>query len=168
MTLTELIKTSAAQLTEAGVAFGHGTNNAHDEASWLVLWRLGLPLESVLIGDNSIGDQDINLQAQADVQELIQARINTRQPAAYLTHEAWLQGVPFYVDERVIVPRSLIAELLTNGAIDYWLTESTHRVLDLCTGNGSLAILAAMVYPDVVVTGADLSADALAVAHINV
>lgn len=168
MTLTELIKTSAAQLTEAGVAFGHGTNNAHDEASWLVLWRLGLPLDSALIGANSIGDQDINLQAQADVQELIQARINTRQPAAYLTHEAWLQGVPFYVDERVIVPRSLIAELLTNGAIDYWLTESTHRVLDLCTGNGSLAILAAMVYPDVVVTGADLSADALAVAHINV
>jgi ribosomal protein L3 glutamine methyltransferase len=76
--------------------------------------------------------------------------------------------VPFYVDERVIVPRSLIAELLVDGSIDYWLKESTHHVLDLCTGNGSLGILAAMVYPDVEVTGADISADALAVARINV
>ena len=172
MTLHELIQATAAQLTEAGVAFGHGTTNAHDEATWLVLWKLGLPLDSdigsVLDGEDTIANQGIPADAQADVQALVQERIRTRKPAAYLTHEAWLQGVPFYVDERVIVPRSLIAELLVNGAIDYWLTESTHRVLDLCTGNASLAVLAAMVYPDVVVTGADLSTDALAVARINV
>jgi ribosomal protein L3 glutamine methyltransferase len=76
--------------------------------------------------------------------------------------------VPFYVDERAIVPRSFIAELLADGAIDYWLTESTHKVLDLCTGNGSLAVIAAMVYPDVVIDASDISADALAVARINV
>jgi ribosomal protein L3 glutamine methyltransferase len=107
----------------------------------------------------------------AEIEEcalLIEARIASRKPAAYLTREAWLQGVPFYVDERVIVPRSLIAELLVNGNLDYWLSEATHTVLDLCTGNGSLAIIAAMVYPDTVVDGADISTDALAVAAINV
>ena len=99
---------------------------------------------------------------------ILGARISTRKPAAYLTQEAWLQGVAFYVDERVIVPRSLIAELLVDGGFDYWLSPSTHKVLDLCTGNGSLAVIAAMVFPDVSVVGSDLSADALAVARINV
>lgn len=98
----------------------------------------------------------------------MEARISTRKPAAYLTNEAWLQGLAFYVDERCIVPRSLIAELLVDGGIDYWLTASTHRVLDLCTGNGSLAVIAATVFPDVEVTASDLSVDALAVARINV
>ena len=105
---------------------------------------------------------------QAQIATLFEKRITTRKPAAYLTQEAWLQGVPFYVDERAIVPRSFIAELLADGSIDYWLGEHTQRVLDLCTGNGSLAVLAAMVYPDVVVDAADISADALAVARINV
>jgi len=94
--------------------------------------------------------------------------METRKPAAYLTHEAWLQGVPFYVDERAIVPRSFIAELLADGSIDPWLDEHTKKVLDLCTGNGSLAVLAALAYPDVTVDGADLSLDALAVARMNV
>ena len=98
---------------------------------------------------------------------LLGARIATRQPAAYLTHEAWLMGVPFYVDERVIIPRSLIAELLVDESIDPWLGEDTRRVLDLCTGNGSLAVIAAMSYSEVVVDAADISADALAVARIN-
>jgi ribosomal protein L3 glutamine methyltransferase len=102
------------------------------------------------------------------VQDLLRARIDSRQPLAYLTHEAWLQGVPFYADERAIVPRSLIAELIADGSIDPWLSDQTRRVLDLCTGNGSLACLAALAWPDVDVTGADISADALAVARINV
>jgi ribosomal protein L3 glutamine methyltransferase len=105
---------------------------------------------------------------RAQAATLLIARITTRKPAAYLTNEAWLQGVAFFVDERVIVPRSLIAELLVDGGIDYWLTETSHSVLDLCTGNGSLAVIAAMVYPDVVVDAADISSDALAVARINV
>ena len=94
--------------------------------------------------------------------------ISSRKPAAYLTNEAWLQGVPFYVDERAIVPRSFIAEVLADGSIDAWLGEHTRRVLDLCTGNGSLAVLAAMAFPEVTVDAADISDDALAVARINV
>ena len=105
---------------------------------------------------------------QALVAALFEERIATRKPAAYLTREAWLQDVPFYVDERAIVPRSLIAEVLAEGSIDIWLSGETRQVLDLCTGNGSLAVLAAMAWPDVAVTGADLSPDALAVARINV
>jgi ribosomal protein L3 glutamine methyltransferase len=99
---------------------------------------------------------------------LIDQRIQTRKPAAYLTQEAWLQGIPFYVDERSIVPRSFIAELIAEGAFDAWLSETSHAFLDLCTGNGSLAVLCAMAYPEIAVTGADISKDALAVAKINV
>lgn len=169
MTLLELIEEAAHQLDAAGVAFGHGTTNAFDEAAWLVLWRLGLPLDSALDDSpESASNQPVAPERQAQVATLLKARIETRQPAAYLTHEAWLQGVPFYVDERAIVPRSFIAELLADGSIDPWLGEHTHRVLDLCTGNGSLAVLAALAYPEVTVVGADLSPDALAVARINV
>lgn len=168
MTVAELIASGASQFTEAKLAFGHGTNNARDEATWLVLWALGLPLDTPLEGEDSKANMPV---APADVERiamLFAERIRTRKPAAYLTHEAWLQGVSFYVDERVIVPRSLIAELMADGSMDYWLKESTQNVLDLCTGSGSLAILAALTYPEVTVTGSDLSANALAVAHINV
>ena len=99
-------------------------------------------------------------------------RIESRRPAAYLTHEAWLQNVPFFVDERVMVPRSYIAELLADGegegTLDAWLSDETHRVLDLCTGSGCLAVIAALAYPDIVVDAADLSPEALEVARINV
>lgn len=172
MTLMELIESGAQQLLDAGVSFGHGTTNAFDEAAWLVLWSLGLPLDTPLEApaDNpdSMANRAVTLEERAQAATLLIARITTRKPAAYLTHEAWLQGVAFYVDERTIVPRSLIAEVIADGSIDYWLTESTQRVLDLCTGNGSLAVIAALNFPDTVVTGADLSPDALAVARINV
>lgn len=170
MTLLACVQAAAQQLEAAGVSFGHGTQNAFDEAAWLVLWRLGLPLDTPLAPDpeDPQTDHRVSPAAQAEVAELIAQRIRTRKPAAYLTREAWLQGVPFYVDERAIVPRSLIAELLVNGSLDYWLSESTQQVLDLCTGNGSLAVLAALVYPEVLVTGSDLSGDALAVARINI
>jgi ribosomal protein L3 glutamine methyltransferase len=168
-TVGALVTTGALWLTEAGVAFGHGTTNAHDEAAWLVLWRLGLPLDSDLSdAPESMQNQPVAPDQRALVATLFEERIHTRKPAAYLTQEAWLQGVPFYVDERAIVPRSFIAELLVDGSIDGFLSDQTHKVLDLCTGNGSLAVLAAMAYPDVQVTGADLSPDALAVARINV
>jgi ribosomal protein L3 glutamine methyltransferase len=164
MTVIELIEKSAAQLTAAGVAYGHGTANAFDEAAWLVLWRLGIPLDTL----DEVSGRSVTAHEEAQVAALLHERISTRKPAAYLTKEAWLQGVPFYIDERAIVPRSFIAELLMDGGFDYWLREETHSVLDLCTGNGSLAVLAAMVFPDVDVVGADLSPDALAVARINV
>ena len=170
MNLSDLIQRSTEQFTQAQVAgqlsFGQGTTNADDEAAWLVLWKLGLPLDT----DFSDPAHDVALtDAQVqDVQALITQRIATRKPAAYLTQEAWLQGVSFYIDERAIVPRSLIAEVLAEGSIDPWLHPDTSRVLDLCTGNGSLGILAALAFPDVTVQGLDLSKDALAVAHINV
>ena len=168
-TIDELVASGAAWLAAAGVAFGHGTTNARDESAWLVLWRLGLPLDTPLGDDpGSQGGQPVSAAGRARVVALFQERIATRKPAAYLTHEAWLAGVPFYIDERAIVPRSFIAELLADGGIDPWLSGRTRRVLDLCTGNGSLAVLAALAWPDVGVTGADLSADALEVARINV
>ena len=164
MTVIELVEAAALELERGGVSFGHGTNNAFDEAAWLVLWKLGLPLHELdEVSSNEVPATQVNA-----VQELIAQRVSTRQPAAYLTKEAWLQGVPFYVDERSIVPRSFIAELLADGGIDAWLGDHTRRVLDLCTGNGSLAILAAMAWPEVTVDGADISRDALDVAHINV
>ncbi len=163
--LSGLIAASAERLTQAGVAFGHGTLNAFDEAVWLVLWRLGLPLDTDL---DEVANQAVTSEQQAACAALIEERIATRKPAAYLTQEAWLQGVSFYIDERAIVPRSLIAEVLADGTIDAWLSDQTTRVLDLCTGNGSLAVLAALAWPEVQVTGADISNDALAVATINV
>ena len=163
-TVIELIEAGARQLDAAGVAYGHGTTNAFDEAAWLVLWQLGLPLDEL----DTVAAHTVHPEEQARVAALLQQRIATRKPAAYLTREAWLQGVPFYVDERAIVPRSFIAELIADGTLDVWLGEHTRRVLDLCTGNGSLAVLAALAWPEVRVDGADLSPDALAVARINV
>ena len=164
MTLIELVQASATRLADAGVAFGHGTDNAFDEAAWLVLWQLGLPLDDL----DGVADMAVSPQQQDSIAELVAERIGTRKPAAYLTREAWLQGVAFYVDERSIVPRSFIAELLVEGDIDPWLRVETTRVLDLCTGIGSLAVIAAMAYPDVTIDAADISTQALAVARINV
>ena len=164
MRLIALVEQLAGELEAAGVGFGHGTTNAFDEAAWLVLWHLGLPLDEL----DAHADRELLPQEQQAARELLQRRIATRKPAAYLTREAWLQGVPFYVDERAIVPRSFIAELLADGSIDPWLSDRTRKVLDLCTGNGSLAVLAAMAYPEVEVDAADISSEALQVARINV
>ena len=168
-TVGSLIASGTELLQAAGISFGHGTTNAFDEAAWLVLWRLGLPLDAPLGDDiDSVQNQAVTPAGRALVATLFEERISTRKPAAYLTREAWLQGVSFYVDERSIVPRSLIAELIVQGGFDDWLGEHTQQVLDLCTGNASLAVLSAMAWPEVQVTGADICPDALAVARINV
>lgn len=168
MTLIDFITAQAARLKQAGVSFGHGTNNAFDESAWLTLWSLGMELDAL----ETHATRELAADDLSKAEALIARRIETRLPAAYLTHEAWLQNVPFYVDERSIVPRSFIAELLVDaeqtGTLDAWLSDRTHRVLDLCTGNGSLAVIAAMAYPEIVVDAADISDDALAVARINV
>ncbi|MBS0595681.1 MAG: 50S ribosomal protein L3 N(5)-glutamine methyltransferase [Rubrivivax sp.] len=163
MTLIELVERSSARLQQAGVCFGHGTTNAFDEAAWLVLWRLRLPLDDL----DGVAARVLAPAEQTAVEALVEQRIATRRPLAYLTGEAWLQGVPFFVDERVIVPRSLIAEVLADGTLDAWLGAEPRRVLDLCTGGGSLAVLAALAWPDAAVDATDLSADALAVAARN-
>jgi ribosomal protein L3 glutamine methyltransferase len=168
MTLIDLITAQSARLKQAGVSFGHGTTNAFDESAWLVLWSLGMPLDAL----EPQARREVNADELAKAEALVAERIASRRPAAYLTQEAWLQNVPFYVDERVIVPRSFIAELLVDaegeGTLDAWLSDTTHQVLDLCTGNGSLAIIAAMAYPEITVDAADVSEEALAVARINV
>ena len=164
MKLLDCIEQQSARLTQAGVSFGHGTANAFDEAAWLVLWQLGLPLNDL----DGVAERELDAVQCADIEALLDERIATRKPAAYLTREAWLQGLPFTIDERAIVPRSLIAEVMADGTLDAWLPEHPRRVLDLCTGNGSLAVLAALAWPEVTVDACDLSADALAVARINV
>ena len=168
MNLIDLITAQSARLQQAGVSFGHGTTNAFDEAAWLVLFALGMQFEDL----EAKAQRALTPDEQARADALVGERIATRKPAAYLTGEAWLQNVPFYVDERAIVPRSFIAELLADGegegTLDAWLSDRTLRVLDLCTGNGSLAVIAAMAYPDVTVDACDISDDALAVACRNV
>ncbi len=164
MKVIDIIERACARLEQAGVSFGHGTSNAFDEAVWLVLWRLGLPLDDL----DGVAKRKLTAPEMQAINTLVDERISTRKPAAYLTGEAWLQGVPFFIDERSIVPRSLIAEVLAEGTLDAWLPEGPARVLDLCTGNGSLAVLAALAWPQAQVLGTDVSADALSVAARNV
>jgi ribosomal protein L3 glutamine methyltransferase len=131
-------------------------------------FALRFSLENPKDNPESVANRPLADDLIASIASLFIARIASRKPAAYLTQEAWLQCIPFYIDERAIVPRSFIAELLADGSFDDWLGPHTKRVLDLCTGNGSLAVLAAMTYPETTVVGADISTDALEVAKINV
>lgn len=154
MILRELIARTERKLRAADLHFGHGTDNPRDEAAWLVLRGLGLPFDA---------DLDRPASDVARIEGLTERRVCERIPLAYLLKEAWLAGQPFYVDERVIVPRSHIAELLPRLG-----RPSLRRVLDLCTGCGCLAILAARAFPAATVDAADLSPAALAVARKNV
>lgn len=157
MTLNELIGKTERRFRAARLHYGHGTDNPHDEAAFLVLRGLGLPFDADL-------DQPSDPRL---VEKLVKQRIEDRIPVAYLLNEAWLSGVPFYVDRRVIIPRSHIAGLLEAG-LQPWQRRPLRRVLDLCTGSGCLAVLAARAFPRALVDAADLSAAALAVARRNV
>ncbi len=157
MKLGELIRRTERRLRAARLHYGHGTDNPRDEAAFLVLRGLGLPF-------------DADLERAADparIEELVRRRIAERTPAAYLLNEAWLSGTPFYVDRRVIIPRSHIAELLA-ARLEPWQRSAPRRILDLCTGSGCLAILAARAFPLSLVQASDLSTAALAVARRNV
>jgi ribosomal protein L3 glutamine methyltransferase len=159
---------AVSRFQAAGLVFGHGATNAVDEAAFLVLEGLNLPIDQL----NPFADAKLLSAERRRLDELIEARVTTRKPAAYLLQRAYIQGVPFYVDERVIVPRSFIGELLFSGlAEDGGLLGEPgriERVLDLCTGGGSLAILAARAFPGAMIDATDVSPDALAVARRNV
>lgn len=164
-TLRDLLRYAVSRFNEAGLFFGHGSDNAWDEAVYLILHALHLPLDRL----EPFLDARITTVERARVLQLIRRRVLERVPAAYLTNEAWLGEHRFYVDERVIVPRSFIAELLDEQLApwieDPWAVDS---VLDLCTGSGCLAIIAALAFPEAIVDAVDISTDALAVAERNV
>lgn len=161
--LRDYVRWGASRLNEAGVFFGHGTDNAVDESLHLVLHALhlapGLPSELM--------PGRLTRAERRAVIELLERRINERLPAAYLTHEAWFAGLSFYVDERVLVPRSPIAELIERQ-FQPWLETDVTRVLDLCAGSGCIGIACAHAFPDAEVDAADISSAALAVCGINI
>ena len=164
-TVGDVISLGASRLAKARLAFGHGTNNAHDEAAYLVSHALGLP---VLRTARYLHSTVTASEARAAL-AWIELRIRTRRPAAYLTHEAWLGPYRFYVDERVIVPRSYLAAWILND-LGTWIAnpQRIDRVLELCTGSGCLAVLLAKAFPRACIDATDISADALAVARRNV
>ena len=164
-TLRDMMRFAVSRFSEAGLFFGHGSDNAWDEAAYLLLHTLHLPIDRL----EPFMDARLTSSERADVLEVIGRRISERVPAAYITHEAWLSDYRFYVDERVIVPRSHIAELLREQ-LSPWVDDpwAVRNVLDMCTGSGCLAILAAHAFPEAKVDAVDISPDALVVARRNV
>ena len=162
--LRDTILAAQIYLEEAGVWFGHGTDNALDEAAWLVSHALGLAPDFA----EEILSRPLTEAEKAIISKLLQRRVNERLPAAYLTGQAWFAGLPFYVDERVLVPRSPIAELIANEFRPWLVPERVERVLDLCTGSGCIAIATALALPQARIDASDISAGALDVALRNV
>ncbi|MGB5300992.1 MAG: 50S ribosomal protein L3 N(5)-glutamine methyltransferase [Thiogranum sp.] len=163
-TIRDLMRWGASCFNQAGLTFGHGTDNIFDEALVLVSHALHLPLqfpEHYLAAHVTAEERDAALA-------LIQQRIETRKPAAYLTHEAWFAGLPFYVDERVLVPRSPLAERIEHGFEPWLQSDAIERVLDLCTGSGCIAIACAAHFENARVDAVDISDDALGIARLNV
>ena len=164
-TLRDLLRHAVTRFQQAGLAYGHGNDNAYDEAAYLLLHTLHLPLDRL----DPFLDARLLPEEIAALLQLIDKRVTERLPAAYITREAWLREYRFYVDERVIVPRSHIAELILEGVTSsHQDPEFVSSCLDLCTGSGCLAILLALAYPEANVDAVDLSRDALEVARRNV
>jgi ribosomal protein L3 glutamine methyltransferase len=164
-TLRDWLRFTVSRFEESDIFFGHGTDNAYDEAVWLLMSALHLPLDTL---DNFL-DARITESERKHLAQLIQRRIVDRTPTAYLVKEAWLKGFKFYVDERVIVPRSFIAELLENG-LSPWIEypEMVSSAADICTGSGCLGILLANAFPNASIDVIDISPDAIDVANINI
>ncbi|MEQ1597891.1 MAG: 50S ribosomal protein L3 N(5)-glutamine methyltransferase [Methylotenera sp.] len=168
-TIRDWLRFTVSQFEESDIFFGHGTDNSYDEAVWLILSALHLPHDML----HNFLDAVITEQERKHLAHLIEQRITKRTPTAYLVREAWLRGFKFYVDERVIVPRSFIAELLdfeTNSALQDWIEypELIHSAADICTGSGCLGVLLADAFPDAQIDLVDISPDAIAVANINI
>lgn len=168
MNVLTCVESLSLRFEQADLYYGHGTDNPWDEAIYLVFTVLGIPFGSDdEAGNQSIEQRELSAEEEQRVMALADRRIGERLPMAYLLQEAWFAGLPFYVDERVLVPRSPIAELVLQQ-YQPLLPQAPQRVLDLCTGSGCIGIATALVFPDAEVDLADISSDALAVAQVNI
>jgi ribosomal protein L3 glutamine methyltransferase len=169
-TIRDWIRFAVSQFEASDVFYGHGTDNAYDEAVWLIMSALHLPMDTL----NNFLDARITTTERTKLASFIEQRITKHTPTAYLVKEAWLQGLKFYVDERVLIPRSFIAELLNNdlstGDLSPWIEfpEMIESAADICTGSGCLGILLASVFPNAAIDVIDISQDAIDVANINI
>lgn len=164
-TIRDWLRFTVSRFEESGIFYGHGTDNAYDEAAWLILSALHLPHDTL---ENFL-DAVITEQERRHLAHLVERRVTERTPTAYLVREAWLKGFKFYVDERVIVPRSFIAELLEEQLAP-WIEfpEMVTSAVDICTGSGCLGVLLAHAFPDAAIDVVDISPDAISVANINI
>jgi len=164
-TVRDLMRFAVSRFNEAGLSFGHGTQNAYDEAAYLILHTLHLPLDTL----DPFMDARLTTSELVNMLSILERRVKDRVPSPYLTHEAWLGDFRFYVDERVIVPRSFIAELLRDQ-LSPWIEDpnAVTHALDLCTGSGCLAIIMAHAFPEAQIDAVDISPDALDVARRNI
>ncbi len=164
VTIRDFLRWTVSRFNEAGLCFGHGTESAWDEAIALILHTLHLPHDI----NPTVLDAKLTMTERETLYKIIHRRIHERVPLPYLTHEAWFAGLTFYVDERVLIPRSPIAELIENQFQPWIDPSSVNRILDLCTGSGCIAIACAKAFPEAYVDATDIATDALAVAKINV
>ena len=166
ITIRDWLRYAVSRFEDSDIFYGHGTDNSYDEAVWLIMGALHLPLDTL---DNFL-DAKLTTGEQSKLAGFIEQRITKHTPTAYLLKEAWLQGFKFYVDERVLIPRSFIAELLVNNGLQPWIEypELVNSAADICTGSGCLGILLADAYPDAVVDVIDISPDAIDVSNINI
>ena len=162
-TIRDFIRWGSSEFSRNQLSFGHGFVDAFDESRYLVMHTLALPSDFPA----DYFDTVLTLPEREQVLDILQRRISSRLPAAYLTHESWFCGLKFYVDERVLVPRSPIAELIANHFEPWTDSHRVKRILDLCTGSGCIAVASSYYFPDAEVCAADISADALAVAELN-
>jgi ribosomal protein L3 glutamine methyltransferase len=166
LTIRDWLRYAVSRFENSDIFYGHGTDNAYDEAVWLVMGSLHLPHDTL----NNFLDARLTSDERTKLAGFIEARISKHTPTAYLLKEAWLQGLKFFVDERVLIPRSFIAELLVNDGLQPWIEypELVNSAADLCTGSGCLGVLLADAYPDAHVDVIDISPDAIAVCNINI
>lgn len=166
LTIRDWLRYAVSRFENSDIFYGHGADNSYDEAVWLIMGAFHLPHDTL----NNFLDAKLTSEERTKLAGFIDERINKHTPTAYLLKEAWLQGYKFYVDERVLIPRSFIAELLVNDSLQPWIEypELVNNAVDICTGSGCLGVLLADAYPDAQVDVVDISKDAIDVCNINI
>lgn len=165
-TIRDCLRFTVSQFENSDIFYGHGTDNSYDEAVWLIMSALHLPHDTL----PNFLEARLTVAERAHLAQLVEKRIQQHTPTAYLVNEAWLQGYRFYVDSRVIIPRSFIAELLVNDSLQPWIAypDMIAHAADICTGSGCLGVLLADAFPDAAIDVVDISSDAIEVCRINI